>query len=104
RVQNSNILFFVKDRNNDRQFRLVFWGSWRSFDSPNGLALTAIVDRWVGSEHAGKRLTKLQRRPRIFRGNIGEIAALRMFLSVALGRSFAQFTCQLGIHFCVSDM
>ena len=66
----------LKDRNKDRQFRLMFWSRWRSFDPADDLELTAIVHRRSGasSEHAGKRLTKLQCRPRVFRRDISEIA------------------------------
>ena len=54
----------------------MFWSRWRSFDPADGLKPTGIVDCRIGgiSEHAGKRLTKLQRRARIFGGNISEIA------------------------------
>jgi hypothetical protein len=48
------------------------------------LTLTGIVDRWTkaSSEHMGKRLTKLQRRPRILRGNISEITSERFSLAL----------------------
>jgi hypothetical protein len=65
-------MIIIEDWNNDRELRLMFCSTWRGFDPTDDLELTAIADRGIGasSEHMGKRLTKLQRCPRIFRGDM----------------------------------
>ena len=97
----------VKDRNNDRQFRLMFWSKWRSFRSRQRSGADGYCRSldWSQKRACGQEIDKTAVPPADlpweYRDNYVKSLTFGRFSPSLWGGSLApQFACQLGIHFC----